>query len=94
MPIVAEHSEHKKRVPSRWALSIAAIALLIVGLFVWSCIQPVTLEIADCELDFGVFTISHGNAHIGWERIGNGWELMVQVPGESKVYGVMWITPR
>ena len=53
MPLLTKADPPRKRRAPLWALALAAIVLLPLGLFAWSWHQPVELAASGHQLNFG-----------------------------------------
>jgi hypothetical protein len=94
MPIVIEENRPKRRRAHSGVLALALVGLLPVGLFAWSWYAPVSIDVGASRLGFGALYGSVSSRAPGWHRFPNGWEIVVELPGRSGLYHVVWVEPR
>jgi hypothetical protein len=89
MPLLTEADHPRKRRLLVWALIPAVVVLALVGLFGWSCVQPVRFGQRRRWVAFGRTTYRLSN---DWQSVpGDGWWFF-KLPGGRRAgwYGVEW----
>lgn len=92
MPIVTEESQPKRRRAHWWALAPALVALLPVGLFAWSWVETVALQVGPYRLVFGAMYGPVSTMGPGWRRFRGGCDLTVELPGRIGIYHGLWLS--
>jgi hypothetical protein len=77
MPILTTADPPRKRHAPMWVLILAVVALPLVGVFAWSCVQPVVLDAGTKGLAFG----RNPYFGAGGFRLPGYWFWGVKLPG-------------
>jgi hypothetical protein len=93
MPIVSTDGQAKRPRARVWAAGFALVVALPLGMFVWSWFEPIGLDLGAYRLVFGAMYGPVSNLGPGWHRFPNGWQLTVELPGRSGIYGVSCVKP-
>jgi hypothetical protein len=88
IPIVAEHSEKKRRAPW-WVLALASSTLSLAGAFAWSWFRPIVIRNDNRLFVAGaLYTVSGPRS--GWSNLPDGWQFIIDLPGPNGIYTVMY----